>query len=86
MSNLRTYELIHQKNSIIRNDIKSCGKFAIFTRLKIGGGWVNRTDFGKIRTKNIHFYVWDFGKIGLKIGAGGVSGSIFSRVKIANLL
>ena len=24
----------------IRDDIKSYGKFAIFTRLKIGGGWV----------------------------------------------
>ncbi len=49
--------------NIIRDDIKSFGKFAIFTRLKIGGGWVKRADFGKIRTKDRNFYVRDFGKI-----------------------
>ncbi len=47
----------------LRNDIKSYGKFAIFTRLKIGGWWVKRADFGKIRTKDKNFHVWDFGKL-----------------------
>ncbi len=31
-------------------------------------------------------HVTDFGKIGLKIGEGGVSGSICSPLKISNLL
>ena len=64
----------------------SYGKFAIFTRLKIGGGWVKRADFGKIKTKDRNFRPREFGKIGLKIGGGGgVSRSIFSLVKIATL-
>ena len=37
----------------------------------LGGGWVKRADFGKIRTKDRIFHVQDFGKIGLKIGGGG---------------
>ncbi len=57
----------------LRGDIKSYGKFAIFTRLKIGGGWVKRADFGKIRTKDRNFRPREFRKIGLKIGEGGVS-------------
>ncbi len=70
---------------ILRDDIKSYGKFTIFTRLKIGGGWVKSAYFGKIKTKDRNSHVRDFGKIGLKIGGGGVSGSIFSLVKIAYL-
>ncbi len=74
--------------TFIRSDIKSYGKFAIFTRLKIGGGWVKRADFEKIGTIDRNFHARDFGKIGLKIGGlgeGGVSRSIFGLVKIANL-
>ncbi len=41
-------------------------KFAILTRLKIGGGWVKRSDFENCRTKDGNFYVWVFGEIGLK--------------------
>ena len=37
---------------LVRNDIKSYGKFAIFSKLKIEGGWVERTNFGKIETKD----------------------------------
>ena len=36
----------------VRNDIKSYGKFAIFSKLKIEGGWVKRVNFGKIKTKD----------------------------------
>ena len=71
--------------SKIRDDIKSYGKFAIFTWLKIGGGWVERAHIGKIKTKDRNFHARVFGKIGLKIGGGDVSRSIFSLVKIANL-
>ena len=46
---------------------------------------MKRADFGKIRTKDRSFCPQEFGKIGLKIGGGGVSRSIFSLVKIANL-
>ncbi len=55
-------------NPSIRDDIKSYGKFAIFTRLKIGGGLVERAHIGKIRTKDRNFHARVFGKIGLKIG------------------
>ncbi len=34
---------------------------------------MKRADFGKIRTKDRNFRPWEFGKIGLKIGGGGVS-------------
>ncbi len=55
-------------------------------RPKIGGVWVKRADSVKIGTKNRNFLARDFGKIGLKIGGGGVSRSIFCLVNIANLL
>ncbi len=38
--------------NMLRNDIKSYGKFAIFCKLKIEGGWVKRANFGKIKTKD----------------------------------
>ncbi len=59
-----------------RNEIKSYGKFAIFSKLKIEGGWVKRANFGKIKTKDRNCYARnsrDFGKIRLKIEGGGVS-------------
>ena len=40
----------------LRNDIKSYGKFAIFSKLKIEGGWVKRANFGKIKTKDRNFH------------------------------
>ena len=46
---------------------------------------MKRADSGKIKTKDRNFHVRDFVKIGLKIGEGGVSGSIYSLIKIANL-
>ena len=55
----------------VRGDIKSYGKFAIFTR--------------KIKTKDRKFHVWLFGKNGLnlvKIGGGGV----FRRLSMLNSL
>ncbi len=39
----------------LRNDIKSYGKFAIFSKLKIEGGWVKRANSGKIKTKDRNF-------------------------------
>ena len=36
----------------LRDDIKSSGKFAIFTRLKTEGGRGSKTHYGKIKTKN----------------------------------
>ncbi len=36
----------------VRNDIKSYGKFAIFSKLKIERGWVKSANFGKIETKD----------------------------------
>ena len=51
-----------------QQNAKSYRKFAIFTRLKIGEGWVKRADFGKKWTKDRNLYVLDFGKFGLKIG------------------
>ncbi len=44
-------KLFHNMNAI-RNDIKSYGKFAIISKLKIEGGWVKRANFGKIKTKD----------------------------------
>ncbi len=35
-----------------RDDIKSSGKFAIFTRLKIKGGRGSKAHYGKSTTKN----------------------------------
>ncbi len=64
------------KDTQIRNDIKSYSKFVIFSKLKIEGGWVKRANFGKFKTKdkNVHApECRDFGKIGLKIDGGGVS-------------
>ncbi len=61
---------------VLRNDIKSYGKFAIFSKLKIEGGWVKRANFGKIKTKDRNSHARDsrdFGKIRLKIEGGGVS-------------
>ncbi len=61
----------------IRNDIKSYGKFAIFSKLKIEGGWVKRANFGKIKTKDRNSHARDsrdFGKIRLKIEGGGCLG------------
>ncbi len=50
-----------QKQALfLRDGIKSYGKFAIFKRLKIGGGWMKRADFGKIKTKDRNFHVRDF--------------------------
>ena len=46
---------------------------------------MEKANFGKIRTKDRNFHARVFGKIGLKIGGGDVSRSIFSLVKIANL-
>ncbi len=40
------------KPSNLRNDIKSYGKFTIFSKLKIEGGWVKMANFGKIKTKD----------------------------------
>ncbi len=60
----------------LRNDIKIYGKFAIFSKLKIVGGWVKRANFGKIKTKDRNFHAGDsrdFGKIRLIIEGGGVS-------------
>ncbi len=54
----------------LKDDIKSCGKFTIFTRLKIGEGGVSRSIFSLYKTKD---------------RGGGVSRSIFSLVKIVNL-
>ena len=56
----------------LRDDIKSYGKFAIFTRLKLGGGWVKRAVFGTIETKDRNFRIRKIGNIGLKIGERGV--------------
>ncbi len=56
--------------------------FAIFSKIKIEGGWVKITNFGKIKTKDRNFCARYFGKIGLKIEGGGVSESIFSLLKI----
>ena len=67
------YKYSGQKIEVLNSlgdGIKSYGKFAIFTGLKIGGGWVKRADFGKIKTKDRNFHVRHFGKIGLKIGEG----------------
>ncbi len=62
---------------------KSYGKLAIFARLKIGGEWVKRADFGEIRTKDRNIHVQDLVKIGLKIGEGvsRLSRSICSLVR-----
>ncbi len=37
---------------LLRNDIKSYGKFAIFSKLMIEGGWLKSANFGKIKTKD----------------------------------
>ena len=58
-----TWSLSHQSD----------GKFTIFKRREIGGGWVKRADLRKIRTKDRNFHVRVFGKIGLNIGEGGAS-------------
>ncbi len=60
-------------SDIVRNDIKGYGKFGIFSKLNIEGGWVKRVNFGKTKTNDRNFHADDFGKIGLKIGEGGVS-------------
>ncbi len=46
---------------------------------------MKRADFGKIRTKDRNFSVHEFRKIGLKIGEGGISRSIFILEKIVIL-
>ncbi len=43
------------KMQALRNDIKSYGKFAIFSKLKIEGGWVKRANIVKIKTKVRNF-------------------------------
>ena len=63
--------------SPLRNDIKSYGKFAIFSKLKMEGGWVKRANYGKYKTKDRNFLARDsrdFGKIRLKIEGGGCLG------------
>ncbi len=64
---------MHMTSYALRNDIKSYGKFAICSKLKIEGGWVKRANFGKIKTKDRNFHARYFGKIRLKIEGGWVS-------------
>ena len=54
-----------QTSPNLRGDIKSYGKIAIFTRLKIGGGGVKTAKFGKIETKDRDYWSYWF-QINLK--------------------